>query len=412
MRRKLLTLGWMLLVFFTCQGRVLKVGKGQPFESIQQALNATDNGDTVWVDAGIYHEKNIVVNKSITLLGNNFPELDGDHRYEIVSVKANGVTIKGFKLVHTGVSSMEDIAGIKIYNCRDVTIEGNILADAFFGIYVQSGINCRIENNQIKSAYLTEQKSGNGIHCWKSDSMQIIGNTISGQRDGIYFEFVTNSIIWRNMSTHNLRYGLHFMFSHNDAYISNVFQNNGAGVAVMFTHGVKMFNNFFEDNWGDGAFGLLLKEISDSYVNGNKFINNTSAIFMEGATRIQVERNEFKSNGWAMKIQASCMDNIITRNNFLSNTFDVATNGSLTLNSFNYNYWDRYEGYDLKKDHIGDIPYHPISLFSMIVEKNPSSMMLFRSFITSLLDKTEKILPSITPENLKDDYPYMKPLKL
>ena len=40
--------------------------------------------------------------------------------------------IKGLKLVHSGVSSMEDIAGIKIYNRRDVVIEDNILEDAFF----------------------------------------------------------------------------------------------------------------------------------------------------------------------------------------------------------------------------------------------------------------------------------------
>ena len=91
------------------------------------------------------------------------------------------------------------------------------------------------------------------------------------------------------------------MFSHNDAYISNIFKNNGAGVSVMFTHGVKMYNNFFEDNWGDGAFGLLLKEISDSYVIGNRFSNNTSAVYMEGASRIRFEKNIFKSNGWALK---------------------------------------------------------------------------------------------------------------
>ena len=202
------------------------------------------------------------------------------------------------------------------------------------------------------------------------------------------------------------------MFSHNDAYISNILRNNGAGVSVMFTHGVKMFNNYFEDNWGNGAFGLLLKEISDSYVMGNKFTNNTSGIFMEGATRIRVERNEFKSNGWGMKIQASCMDNTITANNFLSNTFDVGTNGSLVLNTFDRNYWDKYEGYDLNKDNTGDIPFHPVSLFSIIAEKNPPAMMLFRSFMVSLLDKTERIMPSLTPENLKDNYPYMKPLKL
>jgi nitrous oxidase accessory protein len=173
-----------------------------------------------------------------------------------------------------------------------------------------------------------------------------------------------------------------------------------------------MINNSFEDNWGDGAYGLLLKEISDSYVSGNKFTNNTTGVMMEGASRIRFEKNEFAGNGWAMKIQASCMDITVTQNNFLSNSFDVSTNGSLVLNSFNYNYWDKYEGYDLNKDNLGDVPYHPVSLFSMVVDKNPSAMMLFRSFMTSLLDKTEKIVPSLTPENLKDEHPCIKPVKL
>jgi nitrous oxidase accessory protein len=201
------------------------------------------------------------------------------------------------------------------------------------------------------------------------------------------------------------------MFSHNNAYIANVFQNNNAGVSVMFSHGVKMFNNVFEDNWGDGCYGIFLKEITDSYISGNKFLRNTTGISMEGANRIMVEKNEFKNNGWAFKIEASCLDDTITHNNFLGNSFDVATNGTL-VSSFNYNYWDKYEGYDLDKNNVGDVPYHPVSLFSMIVAENPSAMILFRSVMATLLDKVEKILPSLTPENLVDRYPYMKPIHL
>ncbi len=242
--------------------------------------------------------------------------------------------------------------------------------------------------------------------------MRIIANTINGHRDGIYFEFVTNSIIWRNVSEKNLRYGLHFMFSNNDAYITNIFKNNGAGVAVMFSKAVKMFHNYFEQNWGDGAYGLLLKEISDSYIENNRFEKNTTGIFMEGASRILLKKNVFESNGWAMKIQASCMEVTVLNNNFKSNTFDVGTNGSLVLNTFNYNYWDKYDGYDINKDKLGDIPYRPVSLYAMIIDQNPPAMILFRSLLTSLLDRTEKILPTLTPENLKDDHPLMKPLPL
>ncbi len=405
-------LSFLLFTSIAALANVRKVGANQFFHSIQQAINASQNGDTILVDAGIYKEKNITVNKSITLIGNDYPVLDGEHKYEIISVRANGVTIKGFKLMHSGVSSITDIAGIKIYENKNVVVSGNILEDTFFGIYLQKATDCLVENNKLTAYALTDQQSGNGIHCWQCDSLRIIGNTVTGHRDGIYFEFVTNSVIWRNISRANSRYGLHFMFSHNDAYISNIFQNNSAGVSVMFTHGVKMFNNVFEDNWGDGCYGIFLKEITDSYILGNKFLRNTTAISMEGANRVLVEKNEYINNGWAFKIQASCMDDTLTHNNFIGNSFDIATNGTLVLNNFDYNYWDKYEGYDLNKDNLGDVPYHPVSMFSMIVAENPTAMILFRSVMASLFDKIEKIIPSLTPENLVDKSPFMKPLPL
>ena len=401
-----------LLFFSAVDAGIIHVGKQRPIKSIQQAIQSAAKGDTVMVDAGEYHEKNLVINKTIFLIGIDHPVLDGDHQYEIISIKASGVVVDGFKVIHSGVSSIEDFAGIKIYNTRDVVIRNNILDDTFFGIYSQYGINCTIENNSLTAYAKEEQQSGNGIHCWKSDSMRIIANIVSGHRDGIYFEFVTNSVIWRNTSFNNLRYGLHFMFSNNDAYITNIFKNNGAGVAVMFSNHVKMFHNYFEENWGDASYGLLLKEISDGYINNNRFTKNTTGIHMEGASRIAMEKNVFENNGWALKIQASCMDIVLTANNFIGNTFDVGTNGSLVLNTFNNNYWDKYEGYDLNRDKIGDVPYRPVSMYSMIIEQNPPAMMLFRSFMTALLDKTEKIIPTLTPENLKDDHPLMKPLPL
>ncbi len=410
--KKIIFISILLNITSSIKAKIIHAGKQQAISSIQQALIIAVNGDTVMVEAGIYHEKNIIINKTIFLIGLNHPVLDGDHQYEIISIKADGVLVEGFKIVHSGVSSIEDFAGIKIYHSRDVVIRNNILDDTFFGIYAQYGTNCTIEKNTLVSYNTQEQQSGNGIHCWKSDSMRIIANTISGHRDGIYFEFVTNSVIWRNTSIKNIRYGLHFMFSNNDAYITNIFKNNGAGVAVMFSSKVKMFHNYFEENWGDGAYGLLLKEISDSYIENNRFTKNTIGIHMEGASRIAMQKNVFKNNGWALKIQASCMDIELSNNNFISNTFDVGTNGSLVLNTFNHNYWDKYEGYDLNKDKIGDVPYRPVSMYSMIIEQNPPAMILFRSFMTALLDKTEKVLPTLTPENLKDNHPLMKPLPL
>jgi len=407
--RKLLS--FFLVYFFLINptlAKIIHVGKHEAYKQIKPAIQFAQPYDTIVIGKGLYQEGNILVTKPLTIQGVGMPILDGHKKYEVLSIKSSYVTIQGLRIQHSGFATLDDPGGIKVYDSHHVTICNNELFDNFFGIYIQYSRNCVIKNNRIVAFGKQEEQIGNGIHCWKSDSLQIIGNDISGNRDGIYFEFVTHSIIWRNISYNNIRYGLHFMFSNDDAYITNYFRNNGAGVAVMFTQHVKMFNNHFEDNWGDAAYGLLLKEISDAYIYGNIFNANTIGIFMDGTNRIEVNKNRFISNGWAMKIQASCMDNTISDNNFLGNTFDVGTNGSLMLNTFATNYWDKYEGYDLDRNGTGDVPYHPLSLFSVIVEQNPSTMLLFRSFITTLLDRSEKMIPSLTPDNFIDLQPRMR----
>ncbi len=402
----------VLLFSFSLNATTIHVGKNHPIKSIKKGIAATKDGDTLMVHGGWYKEGNIIIDKKIVFIGKNFPVLDGEKKHEVLSIKKDSVVVDGFKVIKSAYATITDPCGIKVYNCKFVVIQNNILDDNFFGIYLQNCQNCTIRNNFLKAYGKEEQQLGNGIHCWKSNNILIIGNRIDGHRDGIYFEFVYDSLIWRNISTNNVRYGLHFMFSHSDTYITNIFKNNGAGVSVMYTKNVKMYNNTFEENWGDSAYGLLLKDITDSYVFNNKFISNTSAIYMEGGSRNKIENNQFISNGWGMKIQANCMDNEIVNNNFLKNTFDISTNGSLVLNTFNSNYWDKYEGYDLDKNGIGDVPYHPLSLFAVLTESTPSAMLLYRSFMITLLDKSEKILPSITPDNFIDKTPLMKSMPL
>ena len=404
----------IIFLFFSLslKATTIHVGKKHAIKSVKRGITLAKVGDTLIVHGGWYKEGNIIIDKKIVFLGKDLPVLDGEKKHEVLSIHADSVVVDGFKIIRSAYATITDPCGIKVYNKSHVLIQNNVLDDNFFGIYLQNSQNCIIKNNTLKAYGKEEQKLGNGIHCWKSKDILIIANRIDGHRDGIYFEFVTNSVIWRNIANNNIRYGLHFMFSNDDAYITNVFKNNGAGVAVMFTKNVKMFNNYFEENWGDSAYGLLLKEIADSYIFNNRFARNTSGIYMEGTSRIKVEKNSFESNGWGMKIQASCMENEIVNNNFLKNTFDISTNGSLVLNTFNANYWDKYEGYDLDKDGMGDVPYHPLSLFAVLTENTPSAVLLYRSFMITLLDKSEKVLPSITPDNFVDNKPLMKSLPL
>jgi nitrous oxidase accessory protein len=402
----------LISVLLSCsivaEAKVIRAG-GKAGMSITKAVGTAADGDTVLVAPGIYREGNIVIRKRLSLIGDGMPTLDGEMKHELITIAAAHVTVQGFRIINSSRSSMEDPAGIKCLDAHHVRITDNRLEDTFFGIHLSNSNFAQIERNYLSASAEFEYQLGNGIHLWKCEQAEIIGNEVTGHRDGIYFEFVTKSSIRNNLSQRNMRYGLHFMFSHDDAYENNTFRHNGAGVSVMYTRHVRMHGNTFEDNWGTAAYGLLLKDISDSEVLNNRFIGNTSGIYMEGSSRTRFEHNLFRKNGRAIKLQASCDGNTFALNNFQSNTFDITTNGNTVLNTFEHNYWDKYEGYDLDRNGTGDVPFNPVSLFSVISERIPSAMLIWRSFLVFLLDRAEKVMPVMTPVNLKDLSPEMRP---
>ena len=206
----------VLLYSFSIQANTIQVGKNHPIKSVKEGIAQAKDGDTVMVHSGWYKEGNIIIDKKIVFIGKGFPVLDGEKKHEVLSVKADSVVVEGFKVIKSAYATITDPCGIKVYNSKYVVIQNNVLDDNFFGIYLQNCQNCTIKNNYLKAYGKEEQQLGNGIHCWKSNDILIIANKIDGHRDGIYFEFVFDSVIWRNISTNNVRYGLHFMFSHSD----------------------------------------------------------------------------------------------------------------------------------------------------------------------------------------------------
>lgn len=410
MRRLIFT--WILFFPLTLFSRTIVAGKGQLVQTLRQAISIAKDGDTIQLHKGVYKEGNNIIDKTLCLIGIGNPVLDGEGKHEILTITGKNTVIRGITLINAGYSSMNDFAAIKIIDASGIIIANNTITNAAFAVHISNSTNSSVTGNTIRGTNRSEHSSGNGIHLWKCSGMKIADNSISGHRDGIYLEFVTESAISKNVSERNIRYGLHFMFSHNDTYSRNIFRNNGAGVAVMYSKNVKMELNTFDQNWGASAYGILLKDISDSYISHNTFYKNTVGIHMEGSSRIIILKNVFKENGWALKVQASCDDNVFHHNNFYGNSFDIATNGAKTLNKFHNNYWDKYEGYDMNKDGIGDIPYHPVSMYSMIVEQNPTTLILMRSFMVSLIDKAEKAFPGLTPEDLVDTQPSLKPNNL
>ncbi|MCB0737515.1 MAG: nitrous oxide reductase family maturation protein NosD [Bacteroidetes bacterium] len=380
-------------------------------DELKAALNGKERLDTLLIKGDYVLDSALFIKQPMVVIGEGNANLNFQMKSSGLLIMSDSVEVQNLNICNIKKSNLNDYAAIHAEDVQYISIHNNRIENAFFGIYFANTKHSNAYQNNVLGVPDREQSTGNAIHLWQCDSMAITANHLSHHRDGIYFEFVTNSFIENNRSRHNVRYGLHFMFSHHNTYSNNVFSKNEAGVAVMYSHHVSMISNEFSHNWGDCSYGLLLKDIYDGDLTDNIFNTNTIAILMEGSNRLSITKNEFVKNGWAIKMAANCEGNKVTQNHFQGNSFDVATNGKTVMNQFNQNYWDQYEGYDLDNDGFGDVPYHPMGLFSVMVEKVPESLMLYRSFLTILLDKAEHVMPSITPEALVDEEPLMKPPK-
>jgi nitrous oxidase accessory protein len=409
-RSRCLWLGALgVLAAVTAPAAEWHVGAGRPLASIRAALAAAAAGDAITVHGGTYREGTLVIDKSLTLVGLDRPRLDGEHRHEVITVTASHVTIRGFEVRDAGSSNLHDFAGIKVANVSHVTIADNRLLGCGFGIYFAKSTDGAVRDNEILGAPSGGLENGNGIHAWSCERLEIAGNRVSRHRDGIYLEFVTDSRIARNRVTGCLRYGLHFMSAHRNVYQENTFLRNGAGVAVMYSREVQMVANRFGHSWGSAAYGLLLKDLTDSRITGNTFEYNSIGVTVQSSTRMVFEGNLFRANGWALQVESSSTDNRYGRNNFQGNSFDLTTNGDLVENRFEGNYWDRAEIYDLNRDGIGDVPYRPLSLFAKLVDRVPAALLLLRSPLVHFLDRAERIFPTLTPDRLFDARPVMRP---
>lgn len=409
MRARLTCLALLGLAPAAMPAGELHVGAGQPHPTLRAALAAALPGDTLHVHAGTYRESPLVVDKPLTLLGHGRPQLDGGHRGEILVITASQVTVRGFDIVRSGGGSIEDIAGIRVANASHVLLEDNRVSDCSFGIYFSKSRHVAARRNEITGSPTRTTDNANGIHAWSCDHVEITDNRVAAHRDGIYLEFVTDSLIDRNHVEHSLRYGLHFMSAHRNRYRDNTFAANGAGVAVMYSREVEMTGNHFSRSWGTASYGLLLKDISDSTIAGNTFASNSIAVTIQNSSRLTLHRNRFLQNGWALQVDTNCSSNTYRTNNFIGNSFDLTAPGALDENFFEGNYWDKAENYDLDRDGRGDLPHRPLSLFAMLVDRVPTALLLLRSPLVHFLDRAERIFPNLTPDGLADPHPAMRP---
>jgi nitrous oxidase accessory protein len=377
---------------------------------IADAVRLATPGDRIRIAAGVYREPTIIIDKPLSLVGEGWPVIDGEGARELLHITADDVDVRGLVFRNVGTSFREDRSAVRVTEAARCTIEDNRFDHAFFGIYLAKVRDCRIAGNVLRGTSASQTFSANGIHLWYSSDVTIAGNDVAGHRDGIYLEFSHRITVERNRSTGNRRYGLHFMYSDDCVYRHNEFSRNDAGVAVMYAARVEITDNAFSHSRGGATYGLLLKDISDVRLEGNRFIDNTTALLVDNTTRLLAQRNRYERNGWAVRLGASAQDTRFERNVFSGNTFDVATNSTRATATFVGNYWDRYAGYDLDRNGVGDVPHRPVGLFAVVTERFEPSIVLLGSLFVQLLEAAERLFPSLTPVSLFDASPAMRPI--
>jgi parallel beta-helix repeat protein len=228
---------------------------GADFKTIQEAINAANPGDTIFVHSGTYYE-NVVVNKSITLIGENrdFTIINGTETGSVVTIEADNVSVQGFTIMksnkvfpHAGIFVKPPYRGNVIANNRVIenyygislafggdSVYGNIISNnTCDGIRFFNSFNNFVSDNVISFNELA------GISLYNSEGNMIYGNTISDNLFyGIFIYSSVNNMISANTIVNNPSAGVFIIFSSNN---NTFYHNNFNNIFQVRTDGSKNF---------------------------------------------------------------------------------------------------------------------------------------------------------------------------
>ena len=271
------------------------------FHTIQEAINAANLGDTIFVSSGTYYE-NVVVNKTVLLVGENRDTtiIDGNFIGNVINVTANNVHISGFTIRNSAFR----FSGIYMEGSNCNNISYNIIANNAMGIGVYESSNNTISENNV-----TANEWG-GIGLAYSTNNIVYGNNVANNEAGIGLYESSNNIIFGNNVTANTD-GISLYYSSNNSVSKNNIENNKYGIFLVATP----YKQNLEDD----------------------IINNRHGIFFHRSSNNSIYHNNFINNG------------IQVNTNWVGVWDDGYPSGG--------NYWSDYNGTDANQDGIGDTPY-------------------------------------------------------
>ena len=254
------------------KGNTLYVGGLGPnnYTKIQDAIDNASNGDTVFVfDDSSPYQENIIVDKSLNLLGENKTTtiIEGGDLSDCVVLYAEGVTLQGFTLRH---ASGKDY-GVRIGSSHNI-VRGNIMTNNMIGIYLRG-----VDSNVIEGNTVTQNAYG-GIYQYACDDTAISNNTISG---ATYYG------------------GICIFYESHRALISfNTVSDNINGIAIAQSNDNTIAHNSIVGN----RFGVSLDMASNNLISQNNIQKNQKPVLLNGLSwhlaKARWFRNTFDENYW------------------------------------------------------------------------------------------------------------------
>jgi nitrous oxidase accessory protein len=394
------------------EAETLRVGGPEGLPSISRALELAAPGDTIRVAPGEYNE-NLVINKSVILIGDGNPHIAGLREGDVVRVMADDVEIRGFQVSGSGSDMLVSDAGINIFGAR-ARILNNSIFDVLFGIYLRGCREALVANNRIRGRVeVGLGRRGAGIHFFDAHHNIIRGNDISLVRDGVYFDHSDFNLVEDNEFSH-LRYGVHYMYCEDNSFFRNVFRDSVGGVAVMYTERVIFSDNQILNNReGYNAFGLLFKDALDSVAERNVIVNSVNGIFLDSSHRLRINNNLVAYNDVGIMFYASSLENSFGSNDFVGNLATLHTVGRIDADWTPEglgNYYSDYAGYDVDGDGIGDTPHQLQDAFEYLEGSRPLLRLFLSSAAADALASAERSFPLVPSSDEEDVAPRMKPV--
>lgn len=379
--------------------------------TLANAIAGAAPGDVLTLSDGIY-DGPITIDRTLTLTGTAGTVIDGGHKGTVVTITGDDVVLRGVTVTGSGGVNADLDSGIKIVKGADRSlIEGNRLTDNMHGIDVHGGLDSIVRHNVIEGRQNTRMNErGNGIYIWNAPGTVVEENTVRWGRDGI-FSNASRKGTYRNNLFRDLRFAVHYMYTHDSEVSGNISIGNHLGFAIMYSNRVIVADNL---SLGDREHGVMLNYANNAEVHDNLVRGGTKkCTFIYNAHKNLIYRNRFEGCGIGIHFTAGSERNVLTENAFIGNREQVKYVGTKHIEwSFEGrgNFWSDHPAFDLNGDGIADAVFRPNDLMDHILWSQPAAALLTGAPAVQLVRWSQKSFPATLPGGVLDSFPLMSPV--